>query len=151
MIATKRIATKGWCGIVACAGLLLAGLPASAQTGAVRAGIEAGQPDESSDWASWVKTLEEHARKLRELRKTADALQAEVDRAKSRRYPRGAERARLFDAHARAQRDLAEAEAQLPELLEQARQAGVPQGLLQDYEDLVEEHPANASDYDGEW
>lgn len=148
------IATRGWYGLVACAGLLLAALPAGAQTSATRTGVEASQVGDSDDWSSWVQTLEEHAQKLRELRKTEGALQAEVDRAKSRRYPRGAERERLFAAHSRAQKDLAEAEAQLPDLLEQARQAGVPQGLLQDYEDLAEEHPANAAaadDDDGGW
>lgn len=147
------IATKGWCMLVACAGLLLAAPMAAAQASGARAGIEASQDGDSDDWSSWVQTIEEHAQKLRELRKTEGALQAEVDRAKARRYPRGEERERLFAAHARAQKDLAEAEAQLPELLEQARQAGVPQGLLEDYEDLAEEHPANAddSDDDGDW
>ena len=99
-----------------------------------------------------MKSLEDHARKLRELRKTAAALEAEVGEALSRRYPRGEEKARLLAANERAKKDLAEAEAQLPELVEQARQAGVPQGLLQDYEDLADEYAAkNDDDDEGDW
>ena len=72
--------------------------------------------------------------------------------ALSRRYPRGEEKARLLAANERAKKDLAEAEAQLPELVEQARQAGVPQGLLQDYEDLADEYAAkNDDDDEGDW
>ncbi|MEB2343108.1 MAG: hypothetical protein OZ948_00015 [Deltaproteobacteria bacterium] len=131
------------------AGLLVAGLAAplaAAAQAASAAGAASAAPDASQDWASWIQTLDESAKKLRELRRIEGQLQDEVDKAISRRYPRGAEKERLLAALARAQADLAEAEQQHPELLEQARQAGVPQGLLQDYEDLGADTPASADD-----
>jgi hypothetical protein len=115
--------------------------PAGAATDATSAASE-----ESQDWSSWIKTLDDGAKKLRELRKIEGQLQEEVDKAISRRYPRGAEKERLLAALERAKADLAEAEEQYPEQIEQARQAGVPQGLLQDYEDLAEEAPASNED-----
>jgi len=126
-------------GLLACALAVSAAAPARAQAAASAAAeSEGAMPDESQDWASWIKTLDDSARKLRELRRTESQLQDAIDKAISRRYPRGEEKQRLLAAHERAKADLAEAEQQHPELLEQARQAGVPQGLLQDYEDLPE-------------
>lgn len=126
-------------GLLGCALVVAAApAPARAQAGASAAGSESALPDESQDWASWIQTLDESARKLRELRRIEGQLQDEIDKAISRRYPRGEEKQRLLAAHERAQADLAEAEQQHPDLLEQARQAGVPQGLLQDYEDVAE-------------
>lgn len=136
-------ATKTLLGLLACAALLAATPPASAQERADASGAEAIAPDPGADWATWIGTLEDEAKKLRELEKTVAALDAEVSRARSRRYPRGAERERLFAAHERARNDLADARRQLPELLEQARRAGVPQGMLQEYEALAET-PASA-------
>jgi hypothetical protein len=126
-------------GLLACA-LAAAAAPVPARAEAERAapGADDSLRDESQDWASWVQQLDESARKLRELRRIESQLQAEIDKAISRRYPRGEEKQRLLDAHERAKADLAEAEQQHPDLLEQARQAGVPQGLLQDYEDVAE-------------
>lgn len=123
------------------AGPVHAAAPANSATGTARAA-----PDASQDWSSWIKTLDESAKKLRELSRIEGQLQDEVDKAISRRYPRGAEKERLLAALERAQADLAEAQQQHPELLEQARQAGVPQGLLQDYEDLADESPAANGD-----
>jgi hypothetical protein len=126
-------------GLLACALLSGAGAPAAAEAPARAAAPEqSAVPDESQDWASWIQRLEESAQKLRDLRRIERQLQGEVDEAKIRRYPRGEDKARLLAALERAQKDRAEAEEQHPELLEQARQAGVPQGLLQDYEVLTE-------------
>jgi len=145
-------ATKTLLGLVACAAMLAAAPPAGAQGAAgAKPGADAAASAEAEDWSSWIKTLEQGAQKLRELRKTEAALQTEVGRALSRRYPRGEEKEKLLAAHARAQKDLAEAREQLPELIEQARQAGVPQGMLQEYEDLaVEPAPANADGASGD-
>lgn len=135
--------TKPLLGLLACAALWAAPPAAGAQARTGTVGAEASAPDEGADWATWIRTLEDEAKKLRELEKTAAALDTEVSRARSRRYPRGAERERLFAAHERAHNDLADARRQLPELVEQARRAGVPQGMLQEYEALAET-PASA-------
>ncbi len=96
----------------------------------------AGAPDDvADDWATWIGTLEESAQNLRSLRKITEELEGEVTRMNIRRYPRGEEKERMLAAYERAQTQLAEAEANHPELLEQARQAGLPGGILQDFED----------------
>lgn len=124
-------------GVVAAIGsvLLVSAAPAwgQARSGAVApdAGLEAAE-----DWSTWIATLEESAQKLRSLRKIHAALEADVSRMRSRRYPRGEERERLLAAYERAQTQLEEAEANHPALLEQARQSGVPSGLLQDFEEI---------------
>jgi hypothetical protein len=141
-------ATKTVLRLWLCAGLLASAPPAGAQAASADTNAEAAASDESeesNDWAGWIQTLEQEAKELGQLRKTEAALQAEVAEAIARRRPRGEEKERLLAAHLRAQKDLGEAEAQFPDLVEQARQAGVPQGLLQDYEDLAEP-PANADD-----
>ena len=124
-------------GVVAAIGSLLLGIAApawgQAQTGAVAPDAALEAPE---DWSTWVATLEESAQKVRSLRKIHAALEADVSRMRSRRYPRGEERERLLAAYGRAQSQLAEAEANHPALLEQARQAGVPLGLLQDFEEI---------------
>jgi hypothetical protein len=143
-------ATKGVLGLLAAAALASAAPPAAAQGSGGAGGTTAAAIDESQDWATWIQQLEDEARKLRELRKTEAALQEEVGRALSRRRPRGEEKARLLAARDRAVADLAAAERQLGALTEQARQAGVPQGMLQDYEELAES-PASAGADDSEW
>lgn len=98
--------------------------------------IPGATADVEEDWSTWIGTLEESAQNLRTLRKITGELQAEVTRMNTRRYPRGEEKERMLAAFERAQTQLGEAEANHPELLEQARQAGVPQGMLQDFEDV---------------
>jgi methylthioribose-1-phosphate isomerase len=144
-------AMKTWLGLLACAGMLAAGAPAQAQPAGAGAEAPAEATEDATDWASWIQQLEAEAKKLRELRKTEAALAQEVSRARSRRYPRGEERQRLFDAHERARKDLDETERHLGELTEQARQAGVPQGMLQDYEELAESPASAAGDADSDW
>ncbi len=90
----------------------------------------------TEDWSTWIGELEKSAQKVRSLRETTAALEADVSRMRSRRYPRGEERARLEAAYERARTQLEEAETAHPALLEQARQAGVPQGMLQDFEEI---------------
>lgn len=105
-------------------------------------GAPAGQKPaaggEEMDWQSWVQQLQESADKVRDLRRINAKMDDEVSAMRSRRYPRGEEKQRLLDAQGRARDDLAEAEALHTDLLEQARQADVPPGLLQDYEEVAE-------------
>lgn len=124
-------------GVVAAIGgvlLAIAG-PAGAQSAG---GAQSSDPvlDVTEDWSTWISEIEKSAQKVRSLRETTAALEADVSRMRSRRYPRGEERARLEAAYERARTQLEEAEAAHPALLEQARQAGVPQGILQDFEEI---------------
>jgi hypothetical protein len=123
--------------IAGISGVLLATVAVRAEGQSAAPSAIAGAPaDVEEDWSTWIGTLEESAQNLRSLRKVTGELQAEVARMNIRRYPRGEEKERLLAAFERAQTQLGEAEANHPELLEQARQAGVPQGMLQDFEDV---------------
>lgn len=114
--------------------LAVAGPAGSPPTAGAQAPEETLETQE--DWSTWIATLEESAQKVRSLRKITADLESDVSRMRSRRYPRGEERERLLAAYERAQTQLEEAEANHPTLLEQARQSGVPLGLLQDFEEI---------------
>lgn len=115
--------------------LLISTAPAWAQP-AGRAQAPASALEVPDDWATWIATLEESAQNLRSLRKITAELESDVSRMRSRRYPRGEEREKLLAAYDRARTQLEEAEVAHPALLEQARQAGVPPGVLQDFEEI---------------
>jgi len=121
--------------------LALAAAAPLAARAAAAAGEKPAAGGEEMDWQSWVQQLQESADKVRDLRRINAKMDDEVSAMRSRRYPRGEEKQRLLDAQVRAKDDLAEAETQHLDLVEQARQADVPAGLLQDYEE-VEELPA---------
>lgn len=122
-------------------GLLLAtAMPVRAEA-PKSAGVTAPDHEVSADWATWTETLAESAQKVRSLRAKVTEMDAEVSRMRSRRYPRGEERARLLAAFERARTELEEAEASHPLLLEEARQAGVPQGMLQEFEEIPASQP----------
>ncbi len=125
------------CGVIVAMGsvLLVFAVSARGQSGgSTQASASALEAPE--DWSAWVETLEESAKQVRSLRKITAALESDVSRMRSRRYPRGEERERLLAAYERARTQLEEAEANHPALLEQARQAGVPQGVLLDFEEI---------------
>ena len=79
--------------------------------------------------------------KLLEARERVDEAHGQVATAEMayrdarKRKRRGGERADLLAALEAAQAELAEAEAELPALLEEARRAGVPPGVLREFED----------------
>ena len=84
--------------------------------------------------AEWRQTLlEARDRVDRAREEVAVAQQAYRDARKRNR--RGAERADLLAAQGAAEQELAEAEAELPALLEEAHRAGVPPGVLREFED----------------
>ena len=125
------------CGVLVAIGsvLLVFAVPARGQTGG-NAQASASALEAPEDWSAWVDMLEESAKQVRSLRKVTAALESDVSRMRSRRYPRGEERERLLAAYERARTQLEEAEVNHPALLEQARQAGVPQGILRDFEEI---------------
>jgi hypothetical protein len=82
----------------------------------------------------WRQTLLEAHQRLKSARERAAAAKhAQRDGRQRRR--RGAEKAELMAALEGAEQELAEAEAELPALLEKARQAGIPPGVLREFED----------------
>jgi hypothetical protein len=102
--------------------------PARAATPASPAGLGAEEIDK------WRQTLLESRERVDGAREQfAVAQQAYRDARKRKR--RGAERAELLAAQGAAEQELAEAEAELRALLEEARREGVPPGVLREFED----------------
>ena len=115
--------------------LLLLPLPSPAQESPPAAASPA-QPA-----ARAAEEIDEWRQTLLEARERVDEAQVQVTVAQQafrnarHRDRRGGERAELRAAVGAAEQELAEAEAALPELLEQARRAGVPPGVLREFED----------------
>jgi hypothetical protein len=109
-----------------------------------------GAAETQANDAAWTKRLNDAVvRRDRARLRLADA-KAAVAEARHRRYPRGAALAELENEREKARAELAEAETALPELIEEARQAGVSPELLLRFEDTAgradEEAPADAED-----
>jgi small-conductance mechanosensitive channel len=112
-----------------CAALLLAG-PALADP-PVHAPAALQEEAQNELWAT--RLSEAHARRDTARQRELEAVQA-LGSARHRRHPRGETLARLEGDLARARRERAQAEAELPELLEQARRDGVWPGVLRRFE-----------------
>ena len=115
--------------------LLILALPSLAQTPPPAAASPAGAAGMAAEEVEqWRRTLlEAQERVAGATQQVALAQQAYRDARKRNR--RGGERAELLDALKGAEQELADAEAALPELLDEARRAGVPPGVLQEFED----------------
>ncbi|MCU0670909.1 MAG: hypothetical protein MUF70_16390, partial [Myxococcota bacterium] len=115
---------------------LAAAPPASAQAGATDPGAASTEAEDET--AAWMKQLEDARLRLRDASERVDRLENAKGRGAARRYPRGdAKAAYLADlAAARAERD--DARRSYPDIVDDARRAGVPPGLLSDYEEEAE-------------
>jgi hypothetical protein len=83
---------------------------------------------------AWIDRIEAVAADLEKTRAQLRANEGALSRARHRRYPRGEALAELEASVEAGRAALAKAEAELPELLEQARRAGVPPGELRRFE-----------------
>jgi len=102
--------------------------PPAAAAPASSAGIGAEEVEE------WRRTLLEAQERVDEAQ--ADVAEAQLAFRKARqRNRRGGERGDLLAAQQAAEQELADAEAELPVLLDDARRAGVPPGVLREFED----------------
>ena len=101
--------------------------PAAAAPASV-AGISAQEIEE------WRDTLLEAEQRVENASAEVAAAQAAFRNARHRRR-RGEERGKLLAELQAAEQELADAEAKLPELLEQARRAGVPASVRREFED----------------
>jgi chromosome segregation ATPase len=115
--------------------LLILPLPSTAQQNppvAASPASPAGIADEEIE--AWREKLVEARERVEEAGEQLTAAQEAYRDARKRRR-RGGERAELLDALKAAEQELADAEAALPELLEEARRDGVPPGVLSEFED----------------
>jgi hypothetical protein len=120
---------------------LAAGLHASAQSGAADPGT-AGVSDEANDaedeMAAWVKQLEDARARLHAASQRVDELENAKGRGAARRYPRGDAKQQYLADLASAHAERNDARRAFPVAVEDARRAGVPAGVLSDYEDEAE-------------
>jgi hypothetical protein len=100
----------------------------------------------ADDQAGWTQRLDEAAARITSAQKSVDQLLGAKGRGAARRYPLGDAKAKYLKDLDDAQKELADAKRALPALLEEARRAGVPPGILDRYENLVVESAATADD-----
>jgi hypothetical protein len=110
--------------------------PALAQPPAAPAPDDAAaaQSSEEEEQAGWVRRLDEAAARVVAAQKNIARLTDAKGRGAARRYPRGDAKEKYLDDLEAARKELAEAEEALPEVVEEARRAGVPNGVLDRYE-----------------
>ncbi len=82
----------------------------------------------------WIEKIELEQERAAEARGDVARLEQEISRAKRRRYPRGEALREKIDALEAAREAGAKAEALIPELLDNARRAGVSPGALREFE-----------------
>jgi hypothetical protein len=107
---------------------------------------EAGETDGAEDWEPWLDNVKASIERIRDAQARVRELEARKSRGAGRRYPRGEEKAQYLAALAEARTELATAESEHPDIVEQARRGGVPAGILADYEEI----PANVPPDDDE-
>lgn len=97
-------------------------------------------PAATTDWsevdeARWLQMLDEAQESLASARKRVEDAEVAYLKWRQRHRPRGAKKGDLLDEIEESKATLADAEESWPELLEKARQAGAPPGLLRRYEE----------------
>jgi len=98
--------------------------------------------------AAWIQKLDEAAGRIESAQKQVEQLLAAKGRGAARRYPRGDAKEKYLKDLDEARKELADAKRSLPVLLDEARRAGVPNGILDRYESLAIESSAAADDED---
>jgi chromosome segregation ATPase len=84
--------------------------------------------------AAWEARLSEAQARLTTARERVATSERALTRARHRNYPRGEALDELVASAEEARKELAAAEEEFPELLEQARAAGVEPGVLRRFE-----------------
>jgi hypothetical protein len=85
--------------------------------------------------AVWQQRLEQARQRIGQARERESAARAAYSRARHDRNPRGEGLAAIEEERRTAEAELREAEAALPQLVEQARREGVAPGVLEPYWD----------------
>jgi hypothetical protein len=131
-------------------GLAVAAAPALAQPPAAPAPDDGAAADasEADAQSGWIKRLDDAAARITAAQKNLDKLEDAKGRGAARRYPRGDAKAKYLDGLEAARKELADAREALPELVEEARRAGIENGVLDRYENFepVADEPAADED-----
>ena len=97
-----------------------------------------------------MKQLEDARARLHAASQRVDELENAKGRGAARRYPRGDAKQQYLADLASAHAERSDARRALPVVVEDARRAGVPAGVLSDYEDEAEAAMAADDDDDSE-
>jgi hypothetical protein len=102
-----------------------------------------------TELARWVKQLDDATQRVDAARRQLDQLEGTKGRGASRRYPRGDAKAKYLENLKLARAEYEAARRALPDVVENARRAGVPPGVLDPYEAAAEAaSPAASADDD---
>lgn len=109
--------------------------PPGGEAEAPGAGATAEAPAQATapEASTWEGRLAVAQRRIELARERVTAAKAAYSRARHDRNPRGAALATIEQEREGAERELRDAEAALPDLVEQARREGVPPGVLDPY------------------
>lgn len=102
----------------------------------IAAGRVVAQPAAVSDEPEsyWLEKIELEQTRAEQARSEIVRLESEISKAKRRRYPRGEALREKIEALELARATSERAEALIPELMDQARRAGVSPGALRHLE-----------------
>jgi len=92
--------------------------------------------------AYWDRRLARARQRIEIAHERMAKAEAEYSRARHDQYPRGEALAEIEERHRAAVRELQAAETALPQLVEQARRAGVSPGVLREYWDQDANEPS---------
>ena len=82
----------------------------------------------------WLEKIQIELTRAEQARRDIAKLEGEITRAKRSRYPRGEALREKIEALELAREESAKAEALIPDLMDQARRAGVSPGALRHFE-----------------
>ncbi len=107
-----------------------------------------GSKEANAELASWVKKLDGAKLRLEVAQQELDKLTNAKGRGATRRYPRGDAKAKYLDSLKQTRAEYEDARRALPDLVEEARRAGIALGVLEPYEAAAEaaSPAANADD-----
>ena len=95
----------------------------------------AGEGEEiDAEISRWVKKLDDAKLRLDVAQRQLDELENAKGRGAARRYPRGDAKAKYLDELKNTRTEYEAAQRALPDVLEDARRAGIAPGLLEPYE-----------------
>jgi hypothetical protein len=104
-------------------------LPATAQGPASIA-----EEDAEAEAATWVQRLDEAKGRLDTAKQQLEWYLKSKGEGAARRYPRGAAKAKYLEGIKTSTAEYEAARLALPEVIEEARRAGIPPGVLDSYE-----------------
>ncbi len=103
---------------------------------------KAAKPTGEEEQAGWIQRLDDAAARVVSAQKQVDQLVDAKGRGAARRYPRGEAKEKYLKDLDAARKELADAKRALPALVDEARRAGVPNGVLDRYESMTVESSA---------